>query len=400
MKKRSVSLVPAFILATVCGASPGASAGEHAAESARDSRTSDTADATLAQARAAAVEGYRLLDAGRPVEALAKFEEAHGLRGGDKLRFNLGQALAAIPGREADAYREFSLYLQKVPDAPAASAAFSKKALTKLRAKIALVSFSVSPEGAEISLDGQRLPLRQTPEPVPLSPGRHLLRVENAGFAVLEKTLDLLPGQQSQQSLTLAPTVAPSLVVAPSPSVPTPPTAVPAPGPAATIATTPGPQDAPPVASSKPSPLVEKPLLVSPPAEPPGGGTSAQRTAAYVAGGVAVAALGVGGFFGVRAFSKWGEVKSNCPTLHLEACQDRVKGAADQNAAKRASLVADVGVGLGVAAAATAVVLWVRSRPAEADAVPPSPASTDLRSLSWAPSVSPGAAGLALGGAW
>jgi len=399
MKKPSLALLPAFLLASVGGSSPRAFAVERAPARADDSGTSTTTDATLAQARAAAVEGYRLLDAGRPVDALAKFEEAHGLRGGDKLRFNLGQALAAIPGREADAYQEFSLYLQRVLDAPPASVSVAKKAMTTLRAKIALVSFSVSPEGADLVLDGQRVHLQQPAQPVPLLPGRHFVRVEQSGFVALEKTLNLLPGQQTEHSMTLvasAPASAPTQPVHTS-------TPSPAPGPAlgqvvGGEATRTGPSGAPPPVSAVASVTVgPTPVQTSRSEAPaPAAGTSPLRTAAYVVGGVGVAALAVGSVFGLRAFSKKSEAKANCsPGTFDQDCKDPAASQASTDDGRRSATVSNVAFGVGVAAVVAGVVLWVRSRPSEiSSSVPPSAA----HSFSFSPTVSYGGAGLSF--AW
>ena len=61
-------------------------------------------------------------------------------------------------------------------------------------------------------------------------------------------------------------------------------------------------------------------------------------------GGVGIVALGVGGYFGARAFSKWSEREDNC----AGGCNSAAKSAGDD--AKSAATIANIGIGLGVVA--------------------------------------------------
>ena len=120
-----------------------------------------------------------------------------------------------------------------------------------------------------------------------------------------------------------------------------------------------------------------------PPPTEPSPAARGGDTAAYVVGGVGVAALAVGAITGALVFSKKSVIQSHCVDT---ACDAEGKSAAD--AAKTLGLVSTVGVGVGLAAVTTSVVLFVTGRGASES--------------SWrvAPTVSPSGAGITAGGRW
>jgi hypothetical protein len=74
-------------------------------------------------------------------------------------------------------------------------------------------------------------------------------------------------------------------------------------------------------------------------------------------GGLGLAAVGVGGFFGLSAQSTYSESKELCSEMNK--C---TQGGADlRSSAKSKALVATIATGVGVAALATAGVLWFTS---------------------------------------
>jgi hypothetical protein len=82
-------------------------------------------------------------------------------------------------------------------------------------------------------------------------------------------------------------------------------------------------------------------------------GTS-QRIAAIAVGGLGLAAVGVGGFFGLSAQSSYSDSKDDCG--EADFCTGRGKELRDS--AKSKALVATIATGAGIAALATAGVLW------------------------------------------
>src|SRR6266404_1430568 len=75
-------------------------------------------DADRQAATAEVTEGNRLVVDKKWQAALAHFDKAMKLVCSDMLRFNRGQALGGMPGREAEAFAEFRTFLQRAPGAP------------------------------------------------------------------------------------------------------------------------------------------------------------------------------------------------------------------------------------------------------------------------------------------
>jgi len=78
------------------------------------------------------------------------------------------------------------------------------------------------------------------------------------------------------------------------------------------------------------------------------------RVAALASGGVAVVALGVGTFYGLRARSRWRDAQDDC----TEATVCGARGYDLALEADDAAQVANVAIGIGLAAALTGVALW------------------------------------------
>jgi hypothetical protein len=83
------------------------------------------------------------------------------------------------------------------------------------------------------------------------------------------------------------------------------------------------------IANGGPPVVIEIPLLASPlappvpepaPAPPPAAGWPLRRTLGLVVGGVGLATVGVGAYFGATALSDFSDVKSKCP--NLSACSN------------------------------------------------------------------------------
>jgi len=145
-------------------------------------------------------------------------------------------------------------------------------------------------------------------------------------------------------------------------------------------------EDAPPPPTPRAAAVPEGPS----PGKAPAGEAAAgggPRVLAFVLGGVGIAALGVGSYFGVEAITKSQGAKSVCSP---QSCTSP-SAVSENNTAKTYALVSDFTVGAGVAALGVGVVLLLTSHGNAAGAPPRGGAH-------WAPIVAREGGGLALVG--
>ncbi|MCL2449988.1 MAG: PEGA domain-containing protein, partial [Polyangiaceae bacterium] len=173
------------------------------------------------------------------------------------------------------------------------------------------------PAGADVALDDTPL-ATPTPADVSLPPGTHKVRFSAKGRVAVEKAVDV--AFASSQTVSVA------LQLEPPPPAPPPPVAV------------------------VPPPAVPA-AVPAPPAEP------RSKLPAYITGGLAIAAAGVGTAFGVLALNDKSRFDKNPTTA-----------TADQGDTH--ALIADMAFGVAVTFAATAIVLFLTR-----DDAPPANAS-------------------------
>lgn len=166
-------------------------------------------------------EGNRLLDEGKPEEALARFRQARVLVGGDKLYYNIGQALKSIPGREVKAYAAFAQFIRNVPGASPEMRKSAKAQQLEIQPKVGLLALKVAPASAVIVIDAEPLGDDLLVSPVPLSVGPHTIEVRCDGFQTVREQLELKGGETVQREIALAATV-PVPAVASVPTTPAP----------------------------------------------------------------------------------------------------------------------------------------------------------------------------------
>jgi len=172
-----------------------------------------------------------------------------------------------------------------------------------------------APRGTVIKRDDAVLSEAALGVALPIDPGDHVVTTQAPGGDVTETKITLQRREKKQIVLKVK-----------------------------TAAAAPSTASATPSASAAPT---------SAPPPPDTGSSSGQRTAAFVVGGVGVAALAVGGVMGGLALGKKAVVKNNCSGVF---CNHEGKVAAD--AGKRFALVSTIGFGVGLAGVATAIVLF------------------------------------------
>jgi hypothetical protein len=298
--------------------------------------TADRAEAQTdsATARALFAEGRTLMDKSQYDEACPKFEESLRLDPGMGTQFNLAHCWEKL-GRTASAW---ALFLDVAAAARNASQpqreAAARDRAKALEPKLSRLRIDVpKPSGdMKVDRDGQDVGRAAWGMAVPVDPGEHVVEVAAPGKKPWTEKVEV-PSAPRTVSVSI-----PELEDAP---LPPPPPSITSAG-----------NNPPPVEAD-----------VAPRS---GGGANGQKVAAYVIGGVGVAALATGVVFGLKSRSTNASAEDlrpdrapdgtwNCPggQEELDRHADLVDDAESQQ------LIGFIGAGVGVAALTTAVILLV-----------------------------------------
>jgi hypothetical protein len=287
-------------------------------------------------ARALFDEARRLMASGKHADACPKLEEAQRLDPGMGTQFNLADCYEHV-GRTASAW---SLFLD-VAAAAKASAQGAREAEARKRAaalapKLSRLTVTVSKEvdGLDVKRDGVALAKATWGTAVPLDPGTHTITASAPGRKAWSAKIDLA-ADGAAQTVTI-PELAADAPIAPVAPV---------------VAMT-----APATASSPPPPVA---IDTTTPAAPDAAQAEASstRTIGFVVGGFGVAALGVGGYFGVQALSKGSDAKAACPTTSCTSAA----GVGNSDDAHTAATIANIGISVGLVALGIGTYLVLRS---------------------------------------
>lgn len=186
------------------------------------------------------------------------------------------------------------------------------------------------------------------------------------------------------------------------------------PPPATSPKTTTAPVGEPPPTIVAPSPTVPPTPTGPPPPGPLSGFPSSngasvsrdeghpRRLAGMVVGAASVAALAVGGVFGLRAFSKHHASDDNCPKDAMGVEQCKPNGVTLNEEAWTAAHISDAAFGLGLVGAAVTTYLFVSARGGGSatpvkDTQSSGAGASSVRVL---PAVGQGGGGLVLGASW
>jgi serine/threonine-protein kinase len=239
--------------------------------------------ANQAVAEASYEAGRKLFQAGRYAEACPKFEESQRLDPGVGTLLFLGSCFEKT-GRLASAwatYREAAV-AARAGNQPERE----KKALDLANAvepRLARLVILVPPEndlpGLVIKRDGGALGRALWGIPIPVDQGQHALEISAPSRRTVSLMVDV---SQAAQVVTAR---IPGLEALPAPVA----------------------SSAPVVSASAPPPPPPPP----PPEAPPP--ATSLRTPALVAAGVGMIGVGLGSFFGLRAFQQWSDAQGKCP---------------------------------------------------------------------------------------
>lgn len=277
---------------------------------------SGVASADPAAAEALFQDGRRLLAEGEIAAACDKFEASLALEASSGTQLNLA-ACREKEGRSATAWAHF-VAAGRIARAQS-RLDHQLEADSRAQALEAELSYLtirvVEPvKGLEVTRNGQRVAAGSFGTKIPVDPGRYAIEAAAPGYVSVRRvvTVGLRGDQQAVELPQLQPAVSAAAAVKPAGLAP----------------------------------------AEAPPAQPAG-----PNTAAWIAGGVGVAGLAVGGVFGAMALSSdasarraCSERTSGCPPLALEKAETR-----DSQA-----LVSTVGFGVGLAGLAVATWLFLR----------------------------------------
>jgi hypothetical protein len=264
------------------------------------------AAAKPADPKALVKSGDTKMKAGDFAGALADYQAADAVKPTPELAFAIAECHDKLLAFR-DAVPAYERFLAATPP-PAKlkdKVEPAQKRVAEIKGMPGKVHLESGPPNATVLVD-QKPFAEKTPTDLDLPPGKHTIRVEAEGFEPAEREVDVLYAAKQDLSVELEKK---------APPPPPPP---------------------PPVVAEAPKPAPPPP----PPPPPP------SKLPAYITGGIAVAALGVGTGFGIAALSKSSDFKDN-PTTETA------------DAGENAALVADMCFGVAITFGVTSAVLFL-----------------------------------------
>lgn len=170
------------------------------------------------QARAKLAEGVRLLEAGKPAAALARFEEAYAIVPSPKIQYNMALAYSRMD-RNADAFMAYGRFLREATDGSAEHISHARQELERLSKNVAFVELVCDVPGASVLIDGRRVGLTPLPDRLPVDTGPHEIVVQSAGLEDGSRRFTAVAGEsvtlridlrRPAANLTLAPRESPA----------------------------------------------------------------------------------------------------------------------------------------------------------------------------------------------
>jgi hypothetical protein len=285
-----------------------------------------------AAAQALFEEAQRAVSADDFERACPKFKASYELDPAGGTLLNLADCLEK-QGRTASAWSAFKDALVVAQrDGRSERVEYAQQHIRALEPKLSYLTVEVPASSStgqlSVQVDGTPLAAAAWGTALPVDPGEHQLQAEAPGFEPFEQKLTI-GGAGTREVFAL-----PALRAQGS--------------------------------EAKPAVASEAPVMAD--AEP----RHPARTWAWVTGAVGVAALGVGSYFGVKAFSDWDDRNAQC----VGGCTPAAKTAGDD--ASQAATIATVGVGAGVVLLGTATLLFFYSSDAD-------PRAEDATGLSFLP---------------
>jgi hypothetical protein len=315
---------------------------------ARSSHAETSGKNTVA-AQALYDEARKLVDAGNIEAACPKFRASYELDPGGGTLLNLADCYEK-QGKLALAWSTFKEALVAAQrDGRTERIDFANQHIGKLEARLAHLTISVAANdraaGLVIQIDGAALAEQAWGVAMPVDPGKHVVRAEAPGKQPFETTLDAAAGAAAGETVEI-PTLADS--------------------------TDDGVRGAAATAGASTAT----------------GDSGSGRTLGWVVGGIGVASLGVGGYFGLRAMSRWSDRDDGCAA----GCTSEAKIAGDE--AGTAATISTIGFGVGLIGIGVGTYLLLSS----GGKTEPTPSVGS--GVTWVPVATHDGAGLLLRSTW
>lgn len=304
-------------------------------------RAEDASAAETAAARALAVDGLKLAQAGNCTEAAPKLERAEKLYHSAVVASRLGECYVSM-GKLVEGTEILRKVLREPLPAeptPALLKALERaqKSLDSAKPRIAGLTIKVAAvSDLTVKVDGNAVASALLDTEIPSDPGEHTVEASAPGFLRSATRINVSEGERKTVTLTLT-------------RDPNAPVAAPAAQPTASTAARPTRNEGPPTAASSRS---------SEPA-PPG---APNRTAAYLSLGVGAAAVGAGTVLGIMTMKQRQDLEDTCLN---DVCPSEQRG--DVDAAKRLGNFSTIAFGVGAAGLVLGTVLHFTASPSSSD---------------------------------
>jgi hypothetical protein len=302
-------------------------------------------------------EARRLMTQGDLDRACPKFKQSYDLDPGGGTLLNLAECYER-QGKFASAWSTFKEALVVAQrDGRRDRVDYAKKHLAVVEPKLSKITIEVAGEanepGLTVTLDGAPLGAAAWGVGMPVDPGTHQVTASAPNKITFERRIEIDSGSSTLQIAKLADAVA---------------------------------------AAAEPR-AIDTDTEKKPVSDEAATGNG-RRTAGFALGGVGVVALGIGGYFGLRAFSKWSDREDNC----VGGCNSAAKSAGDD--AKSAATAANIGIGVGLVALGVGSYLLLSSKSVSEPSASHRHGQRQARSLEFLPTLGPTGGGLVLRGAY
>jgi tetratricopeptide (TPR) repeat protein len=152
--------------------------------------------------------------------ALAAYMKAYELVANPKIFFPIGTAEERLE-RWVDAATHYKRFLLQATDIDDKLRAVAQQRLDNVKLNIGVLVLNVTPEEAQVVIDGDPVGTTPLAEPLYLAPGDHTLLLTADGYKPLEQPLAIEAGSESERSFDLE--SAAVIIEAPQPPPPPPP---------------------------------------------------------------------------------------------------------------------------------------------------------------------------------